>query len=88
MAERQQKLLANRIAGTAELTEQAIDGPKPRSSVTERSSINSTSISICWTVRGPRRWRRWRSAACVERRVGHANPTAHRHWLSFVVSSV
>jgi hypothetical protein len=91
MAERQQKLLANRIAGTPRLSEQAIDDERQAeatSSLTERSSINSAGGSICWTARGRRRRLCLRSAACVERRVGHANPTAHRHWLSFVVSSV
>jgi hypothetical protein len=63
MAERQQKLRANRIAGRPELSEQATDDGKRTeagSSLTERSSINSAGSSMCRTVGGRRRRRRSR----------------------------
>ena len=42
MAERQQKLLANRIAGTPRLSEQAIDDEQPR--LRRRMSNSRTGI--------------------------------------------
>jgi len=60
---RQQTLLAGRLAGTSQLTEQAVANEKRAEAtlaLNRRSSINSASSSRCWTARGRRRRRRSR----------------------------
>src|SRR5258708_16838655 len=88
---RQKTLLTQGLAGTRQLTEQAVDNenaPRPRSTSTGRSSSSSANRSMCWTAKGnrPRRRSRRNRRHAISPRSTSATPASPRRSTAWSVS--